>query len=80
MFNREYDVLIKKGIVPRVYVSPECIVTTPFDMMINQAIEKRLVMATVMVRVDMVFLRLLIVTRPPFYIGGMVGERFSFSS
>ena len=41
LFNREYDVLIKKGIVPRVYVSPECIVTTPFDMMINQVIEKR---------------------------------------
>ena len=40
LFNREYDVLVEKGIVPKVYVHPECIVTTPFDMMINQATEK----------------------------------------
>ena len=40
LFNREYDVLVEKGIVPKVYVHPDCLVTTPFDMMINQATEK----------------------------------------
>ena len=40
LFNREYDVLVEKGIVPKVCVHPDCIVTTPFDMMINQATEK----------------------------------------
>ena len=79
LFNREYDVLVEKGIVPRVYVSPECIVTTPFDMMINQAIGKAR-RATVMVRVGMVFLRLFIVTRTTILHWWNGGERFSFSS
>ena len=28
LFNREYDVLVEKGIVPKVYVHPDCLVTT----------------------------------------------------
>lgn len=39
MFRIEYEELIKKGIKPRVYVDSKCMVTTPFDMLINQIVE-----------------------------------------
>ena len=39
LFRREYEDLKKKGITPEVYIDSECLVTTPFDMMLNQIIE-----------------------------------------
>lgn len=38
-FNEEWDQLAKLGITPVVTIDPQAIVTTPFDMLINQAIE-----------------------------------------
>lgn len=40
MFNREYDALVALGETPRVTVSPNAVVTLPYDMMINQALEE----------------------------------------
>lgn len=39
VFRKEYNELNKIGIVPKIFISEDCIVTTPFDMMINQATE-----------------------------------------
>lgn len=38
-FMREYRELEQMGVKPICYISPECRVTTPFDMMLNQIIE-----------------------------------------
>lgn len=40
LFRKEYEKLQEKGFNPIVYVHPKCIVTTPFDMLTNQIIEK----------------------------------------
>jgi adenylosuccinate synthase len=39
MFNREWDALVALGVEPVVSVSPECLVTFPQDMMLNQMFE-----------------------------------------
>ena len=39
IFNKEYEELERKGIVTKTFVHKDCLVTTPFDMMINQIIE-----------------------------------------
>ena len=39
-FNQELIELNKKGIKPKIYISNYCKVTTPFDMIANQLIEK----------------------------------------
>ena len=39
-FSKELQELQDKGVTPKVYVNPNCLVTTPFDVMINQFIEK----------------------------------------
>lgn len=38
-FNEEWDKLVKLGVNPVVTIDPSCMVTTPYDMIINQAIE-----------------------------------------
>lgn len=40
-FITEYKDLNKKHTIPMIFVHPECRVTTPFDVIINQAIEKQ---------------------------------------
>lgn len=40
IFHQEWDVLTSLGYKPEVYVSPECKMTTPFDMIINQIVEE----------------------------------------
>lgn len=41
LFRQEYEEMVQVyGIVPQVFVHPNCMVTTPFDMMINQIIEE----------------------------------------
>ena len=39
-FNKEYEELERKGIVTKTFVHKDCLVTTPFDMMINQIVEE----------------------------------------
>lgn len=39
LFMKEYKGLTKKGIEPKITIHPECLVTTPFDMIINQVVE-----------------------------------------
>ena len=39
-FNKEYEELKRKGIVTKTFVHKDCLVTTPFDMMINQIVEE----------------------------------------
>ena len=39
LFKKEVESLKKLGITPKIYVDSNCLVTTPFDMMINQIIE-----------------------------------------
>lgn len=39
IFNKEYEDLKRKGIVTKTFVHKDCLVTTPFDMMINQIVE-----------------------------------------
>lgn len=39
VFRDEYNQLQSKGITPKVYVNPKCIVTTIFDMLANQFVE-----------------------------------------
>ena len=39
-FMREYKELKAEGCFPATYVDPACIVTTPYDMMINQIVEQ----------------------------------------
>ena len=38
-FLKERDELIRKGANPIVYVDDECLITTPYDMLINQIVE-----------------------------------------
>ena len=40
MFRTEYEELKKKGCTPKVFVDPNCLVTTPFDVAINRAMEE----------------------------------------
>ena len=40
LFNREQQLLAAKGVYPQVSIDPRCIVTTPYDMLINQVVEK----------------------------------------
>ena len=40
IFRQEYEELVSKGVKPVVYVSPNCMVTTPYDMLINQMVEE----------------------------------------
>lgn len=39
IFNKEYEDLKRKGIVTKTFVHKDCLVTTPFDMLINQISE-----------------------------------------
>lgn len=39
-FNKEYEELKNKGIITKTFVNKNCLVTTPFDMMINQIVEE----------------------------------------
>lgn len=39
IFREEWDELEKMGIHPTVYVNPSCIITTPYDVYINQTVE-----------------------------------------
>ena len=38
-FRKEWEGLAKKGITPLVYINPNCMVTTPYDMLVNQIVE-----------------------------------------
>ena len=40
IFRKEYEKLITLGINPRIIIHPMCMVTTPYDMILNQIIEK----------------------------------------
>lgn len=40
LFNEEFDVLKMEAPWPLVHVDPMCPITTPFDMILNQAVEK----------------------------------------
>jgi len=40
IFWKEYNKLVKLGIKPKVYLHPQCKITLPFDMMVNQMIER----------------------------------------
>lgn len=40
IFNIEFNQLKEKTIIPKTYINAECLLTTPFDMMINQLIEE----------------------------------------
>lgn len=39
-FNREYGELERKGILTKTFVHKNCLITTPFDMIINQIVEE----------------------------------------
>ena len=39
-FNKEYEELKRKGIVTKTFVNKDCLVTTPFDMILNQICEQ----------------------------------------
>ena len=39
-FNKEYEELKRKGIITKTFVHKDCLVTTPFDMLINQIVEE----------------------------------------
>ena len=39
IFKKEYEELERKGVATKTFVHKDCLVTTPFDMMINQIIE-----------------------------------------
>lgn len=40
LFMKEHQVLKDLGIAPETYIDPNCIVSTPYDMMINQIVEE----------------------------------------
>lgn len=40
LYRKEYDILRGKSVTPTVYIDAEAIITTPFDMMINQIAEE----------------------------------------
>lgn len=39
IFRKEYEELEKLGFIPKVYVNGKCIITTPYDMILNQYLE-----------------------------------------
>ena len=39
LFNEEWDKLVKHKIYPRIYINPNCLLTTIYDMLVNQALE-----------------------------------------
>ena len=40
LFRKEYELFVKEfGIDPKIYVDPKSIITTPFDMLLNQSME-----------------------------------------
>jgi len=39
-FKTEYDQLVSLGVAPNLVVDPGCAVTTPYDLMLNQAVEQ----------------------------------------
>jgi len=40
LFRKEYELFVKEfGIEPKIYIDPESIITTPFDMLLNQSLE-----------------------------------------
>lgn len=41
LFCREWDELDKLGVSPKVYINKNCRITTPYDMMLNQIVERR---------------------------------------
>lgn len=40
VFHKEYDELKELGYEPKVFINPNCMITTPIDMMANQIIEE----------------------------------------
>ena len=40
-FRKEYEALMRKGAIFNCYINKDCIVTTPYDMLINQYIESK---------------------------------------
>lgn len=40
IFREEREELKRKGYSPKIYLHPDCLVTTPFDMILNQIIEE----------------------------------------
>ena len=40
IFNKEYEELERKGILTKTFVHKNCLITTPFDMIINQIVEE----------------------------------------
>ena len=40
LFCKELERLQKMGVSPRVYINPNCRITTPYDMLINQIVER----------------------------------------
>ena len=40
IFRQEWDELKLMGVIPKVYIHPECRVTTPYDMNVNQMMEE----------------------------------------
>ena len=41
IFCRELDELEKLGMKPKVYINRNCRITTPYDMIVNQALERQ---------------------------------------
>lgn len=41
LFVKEWQELVDKGYTPDVYIHPDCSITTPYDMIVNQVIENR---------------------------------------
>ena len=40
LFRKEHAALSEQAQLPRIYIDPDCVVTTPYDMMINQIAEE----------------------------------------
>lgn len=40
LFRNEYEQLLNYNLTPQIYVHPQAIITTPYDMMINQIAEE----------------------------------------
>lgn len=41
IFKKEYEEFVEKfGFQPEIYVSPKCLVTSPYEMLLNQSLEK----------------------------------------
>lgn len=41
VFRQEWEELKSLGIIPKIYANPSCIITTPFDMILNQIKEEK---------------------------------------